>query len=180
MSQPKAYYTIRSLRYFDEVFDENREPEPEPDDTWSDDEFYEWWSKPCCDVLCDVKVENYEEAIEILRKECANPNVDNVTLGYEFGGGGTYCSFDGDRLWKEEHYLPEFSYHVSQVDMYLEDKATRKLSHNKFLDEPQEEERSGVTRGSQGQDPCVPVTHVTQTQKKMPSYHTPSSNPPKK
>jgi len=141
MNQPIAYYTIRSLRYFDEIFDENREPEAEPDDTWTDDEIYEWWSKPCCDILCDVNTENHEEAIEILRKECANSQVDRVILGREFGGGGVYCYFDADRLWKEEYYLPEFSYHVSQIDKYLEDKVTHKLSHYKFPDEPDEEER---------------------------------------
>ena len=129
------YYNIHSIRFFDEVFDKNREPEPEPDDTWTDDEIYEWWSKPRSEVLCDKDVETFEEAVKVLRKECANPNTDRVVLGYNEYSFCENCYFEGDRLWNEGNYIPEHSYHITDVDKFLEDKAGHKLSHYKFPDE---------------------------------------------
>lgn len=75
-----------------------------------------------CEVLADIKVDTFEEAVPVLREQCANPEADSVSIWYEEGSFGECCTFERDETWKPSYALECYCYSKSQVDQYVEDR----------------------------------------------------------
>lgn len=99
------YYNIVSLKHYTKP------------DTLDSGEIIDF---PLTDTLADIEVEDFEEAIKVLREQCKNPDATEVALYYVENCYGERWYFEDDE--KNPHEYSHYRYGKSEINLFVADR----------------------------------------------------------